>query len=91
MFQENELITLLVGVAACLFIVWNKSLLKSIPSHRLLFTAFSCALLSWIFTVLEGFFLPNILNAAEHCCYVISSLFITAWIWCVFAKKGQFT
>lgn len=79
MIQENELITLLVGIGVAIFILTNFRRLFRIPSFPVLFAAFTFTLMGWVLTNLEGFLLGDLLNLIEHACYTASSILIAVW------------
>jgi hypothetical protein len=66
MLHENEIIMLVLGAIALLFIMVNYARLKYYPSINTLITGFCFSLLGWVLTVLEGFLLETTLNYAEH-------------------------
>ena len=41
----------------------------------------------WLYTVLEGYFLGQLLNLIEHACYAVSSVFLCAWCWQAFIRR----
>ena len=79
MIQDNEIITLMVGFAAAVFIHVNMRRVKRMPFYSWILASFYTILAGWILTVLEGFFLNNILNLLEHICYALSAFFIIVW------------
>ncbi len=77
MFQESEVVNLLVGLGSAVVVAL---LARRIPMPRggLLYGGFAFLLLGYAFTVLEGFVWPEALNLAEHLCYAASGvLFLT--------------
>ncbi len=87
MIQENELATMLIGI--WVFIYTRKINLTEFPEYRYFFAGFYCLLLSWVFTVLETFFLHSFLNFVEHLLYVLSSVLLMIWCLRVFIRKGK--
>jgi hypothetical protein len=85
--SESELVLLLLGVGILIFMSANRSRLARLPSRGLFITAFHVLVLGWVLTVLEGLFLQDILNAAEHACYATSSLLIAVWCWRAFVRR----
>jgi hypothetical protein len=89
MFQENELVMLLLGVGVLIFTMGNRFTLKRLPASKILCTGFYMLLAGWILTVLEGFFWKGVLNYLEHMCYAGSSLLMAVWCWKVFGGKKE--
>lgn len=87
MIQENEVVTLVIGVGALVFIWINHVELKRLPAPRILIAAFHMFLAGWIMTVLEGFFWEGLLHTLEHICYAGSSILVAVWCWKVFQRK----
>lgn len=77
MFEESEIINLILGLAS-LVIVYYETRKRNIPDFQLFLAGFYCIALARIFTVVEGIFLGDILNIAEHLCYAISAWFFAA-------------
>ena len=80
MVQENEVIILILGIAVLGFILSNISKVKKLPLYGVMLTAFIVLLLGGTFTVLEGFFLAEILNMAEHIAYTLCAVLLLAWV-----------
>ncbi len=87
MMQENEVVTLLLGVGTLIFILGNRRQLKRLPASKILIAGFCALLAGWVLTILEGFFLQELLNFLEHTCYAGSSVLVAAWCWRVFGKE----
>jgi hypothetical protein len=81
MIQENELLTLCIGLGALTFLLVNYRSLARIPHRGLFLAAFVAGLAGWIFTVAEGFFAPDLLNLLEHVAYTLSSALVAGWVW----------
>jgi len=56
MIQQNEMVTLLLGIGCMFFILINKQKVKSIPVEKILIAGFYVLLAGYVLTVLEGFF-----------------------------------
>ncbi len=84
--ETSELILLLMGIGVIVFVLINFDRLRSLPHMGTLLLAIFALLLSWIVTVLEGFFLSNFLNLVEHSLYALASLFAMVWAWFVYGK-----
>jgi hypothetical protein len=81
MLQENEVVTLIMGIGVLLFIILNKVHVKKINSWRILVWGYYTLLSGWVFTVLEGFILENYLNLLEHISYAVSTILFAVWCW----------
>ncbi len=86
---ENEIVMLSLGVGVLIFILGNRSRLKSLAASKILIMAFYVLLLGWTVTVMEGLFWEKILNYIEHACYAVSSIFVAVWCWKVFGKRRE--
>ncbi|TFF99866.1 MAG: hypothetical protein EU541_03815 [Promethearchaeota archaeon] len=80
MIEENEVITLLLGIGTLTFVILNYAKLKELPNFQILITSFIIFLVGWNFTVFEGYFFPNLFNILEHICYLIGSILILFWL-----------
>jgi len=87
MIQENELITIFIGIGLLIFIIFNYSKLKTLPAIKIILTGLSVLAIGWILTILEGFFLEELLNSLEHLCYFLSSIIMTVWFWIAVKQK----
>jgi uncharacterized membrane protein len=81
MIQENEIITLLLGIGVMIFILANKQKMKRIPAAKILIAGFYVLLSGWVLTILEGLFWRELLNVLEHICYTASSILMAIWCW----------
>ncbi len=84
--QENELIIFLLGAAVLIFLIVNRQSVINIPEHKILTTSFYVLSFAWAATIVEGFFLGDLLNLFEHLSYAASSVLLTVWCWKVFYK-----
>ncbi len=87
MVQENEIITLLLGVGTVIFVIANHSRLRELPSSNILINGVYVLFAGWILTILEGFFLKQLLNLLEHTCYSIGAVLMAVWCWKIYKKK----
>ncbi len=87
MIQENEIITLLLGIGVMIFILANNRKVKRIPVAIILIAGFYVLLAGWVLTILEGLFWKDFLNVLEHICYASSSILMAVWCWKIFAYK----
>ena len=89
MIQENEIITLLLGIGVMIFILANKQKVKRIPAAKILIPGFYVLLAGWVLTILEGLFWRELLNVLEHICYTASSILIAIWCWKIFKNTRE--
>jgi len=88
MIEQNEVVMLVLGIGVLIFVLGNYPQLKRFPSAKILVVGFCVLLAGWVLTVMEGFYLPGILNYLEHICYAVSTVLLAAWTWIVF-RKGR--
>ena len=81
MFEENELVMILLGGGVFVLTRIYRKILNRIEAVEWLLTSFHILLAGWLVTVLEGFFWPDLLNLAEHICYALSSALLAWWCW----------
>jgi len=89
MIQENEIITLLLGIGVMIFILANKQKVKRIPAAKILIAGFYVLLAGWVLTILEGLFWRELLNVLEHICYTASSILVAVWCWKIFKNTKE--
>jgi hypothetical protein len=87
MVQQNELITFLVGFGVALFLWLNRRRIVQIPGSTWLLLSYATLFAGWTFTLVEGFVLPDLMNALEHMCYLASSVAAAGWCWVVLVKN----
>ena len=77
MFQESEIVTLLLGVASLsiFFLLFRGTWL---PQRRFIKTGFVCILCSYVFTVIEGILWHSFFNMLEHISYALAGIFFAA-------------
>lgn len=86
MVHENELFLLGIGIMVLAFVL-STSRLKRFPLPDLFIIAFAVLFAGWIFSVMEGFFMEDVLNVIEHVCYAGSSVLVAIWTWKTVGKK----
>jgi hypothetical protein len=91
MILQNELVTLILGLAALAFFVVGRARIKNLPRWRLFLLAFAALSAAWVLTVAEGFFLPTALNLIEHICYAVSSIAFALWCWRISSDHQEST
>jgi len=81
MFQENEVVMFILGIAVFVFMVLNRNHFIRIHSWKTLKWGYFILLAGWFFTILEGLILEFYLDVLEHLCYLISALMVVIWCW----------
>lgn len=79
--QENEIITLVLGLGALIFTYLRRKELENMPGWGVALAAILSLVGAWIFTVAEGVFWGPQLNILEHFCYAASSVLFATWCW----------
>ncbi|MBW1812399.1 MAG: hypothetical protein JRJ39_01645 [Deltaproteobacteria bacterium] len=87
MIQENELILLILGIGVLAFFTMGRVRIKELPRWRMFLLAFTVLVVGWIFTILEGFFWPEVFNLIEHSCYAVNSILLAVWCWWIFTDR----
>jgi predicted ferric reductase len=87
--QQREIIRLILGIGALVFVLLHRPELKKLPAWGTLLTAFSLVLLSWTVAALEDALWPKALKLIEHSCYALSSLILAMWCWRLFATRWE--
>lgn len=80
MGHEHEFLVMLVGLIIGAFFHTNHQQVKNIPNWVMFSFAYHALLAGLVLSVLEEYFLPVILNLAEHISYAASSLLLAVWI-----------
>ena len=60
---------------------------RAYPGVKLAPPLLSALLAGWTLTLVEGFVLPDLMNALEHMCYMASSVAAAGWCWVVLVKN----
>lgn len=78
MFQESEIVNLLVGFGSVPVLV---ALGRRVgpPRAGVLYAAFACILSGYVCTVAEGVFWPDLLNLVEHLAYAAAGCLFLAY------------
>lgn len=79
MFEEIELITLIVGMGIPVFMYANRQTLFRTPYMKVLVFSYCCFLAAWTATVIESYILLNVMNVIEHSLYFIGCLLLACW------------
>jgi predicted ABC-type exoprotein transport system permease subunit len=89
MYQENELITFIIVLGILVFLLANRKRIDILMDRYLLLSFFFYIAAS-VFTVVESFLLPSLLNILEHVSILLHSVFFTVWIWRIIKQKTGF-
>ncbi len=89
MLQEKEVVTLILGAGVLVSFWVGRRDLRQFPAWKIFAAGFHLLLLGWALTVLEAFFLGNLLNTLEHACYAASSAVLAVWCWRVLGARGE--
>ncbi len=87
MVQENEIITLILGVGTLLFVVFNRRPLRSVAHSKLLLSALIVAFWAWVLTNVEAYIWFDFVNCLEHICYAVSSVLLA--VWCLISLRDR--
>ncbi|HOQ04059.1 MAG TPA: hypothetical protein PKY88_02445 [Anaerohalosphaeraceae bacterium] len=87
MFEESELIALLITLGVSFFLWATRKIIMNLPSYQFLLISFGFYLASKICTVLEGFFWESALNSLEHISAILSCAVFFWWCLRLGAKK----
>lgn len=90
MFQESEIVNLLVGFGSIPVIVLLARRVV-IPRGRVLYCGFGFLLLGYVSTAVEGMVLPDLLNLIEHWSYAAAGLCFLAFTLAFHARPGSGT
>ncbi|MBP8849661.1 MAG: hypothetical protein KBG80_03800 [Breznakibacter sp.] len=89
MIYENEAAMLLLGVGGLWFILRHYSQIKRIVAWPWFVASFYFLFLAWSSTILEGFWMPNLLNVVEHLAYATSAGLLFVWCWKLVTSSKQ--
>jgi len=85
---QDEFVTLVLGMGVLASFTVGQMKVKILPDGKVFLLSFSLLTAGWMFTVLEGFFWPDLFNLLEHLCYAVSTVLLALWCWRVFSDKG---
>lgn len=81
MYNDNEIVILLLGGFVLALIFINRSKIRRLPKFPLCLACYLALSASWLCTVLEGFFMPDFFNSLEHVGYTVSAVCMACWTW----------
>ena len=87
-FEEGEVILIIVGVIVLFFIYRNRQKLMTLERFNLIIGSFFAFFVGWVFTIVEGLTFGDLFNFFEHGFYFIGSLILAIWIYSVFVRGG---
>ena len=87
--HENEVLMFTLGLGVCLTGCTFRGPLLRIPDWPFLRAAYLVLLTAWGATILEGLFLPALLNFVEHTGYALSAILLAMWCWRTSVAPGE--
>lgn len=90
MFQESEIVNLLVGFGSVPVIALLARRI-AVPRGTFLYGGFGFLLLGYVSTVIEGLVFPDLLNLLEHYSYAAAGLFFLAFAFPRTVRPGSGT
>ncbi len=87
MYQDNEIIMLILGLSVFIFVIIRRHEVIRIPVAGPLMASFAVLVAAYLFTVLEGPFYPRLFNLIEHICYAVSSILLAVYAYIAFFRR----
>ena len=87
MYEERELISLMLSVFALAFVLAQPRKLKSIPFSGFLTASFITLWMSWAFSFIEGFVWEPFFNFLQHGFSGLSAVLLAVWSGHVLLRK----
>lgn len=87
MLQENEIIMLILSVGTLIAIKANSHRMINLPRPSLLISSFVFFTMAAVFTNLESFLWPDLLNIVEHFCILVSTILLAVWTYSAGVKS----
>jgi hypothetical protein len=87
MFEQREVITLMLGVGVVLFVIRERQTLKSVRNWHLLLSAFLLLFLSLTCSVVEVLIWEPQINLLQHIASALSAIALAAWCWFTLARQ----
>lgn len=81
MVEGKEIVMFMLGLGVILFIVVRYRNIIGIPDRVFLIASFVVFTAAAFFSIIESFFLENVINIFEHLCYTVSAVLLL--VWCV--------
>jgi hypothetical protein len=89
MFQEYEIISIILTLGLLGYMVFNRGRFQRIPAHSLLLITFTMMITGWFLTVLEEVLLHDLFDLLEHLAYMAGALTLSAWCRRVFTEGTE--
>lgn len=80
-WNENEIIMLVISFLSLVFIVFSFKDIKKVAGHIYLLISFSFFMGASIFTIIESFFWGDFFNFMEHFSYLASLILLFIWFY----------
>lgn len=89
MYKEYEILALMLSLGVLITLLIFIRLLSRLPKWKLLLSSYLFMVCAAIATVLEGFYLPVVLNHIEHLATLVGLVLLGLWTWNVFMRGRQ--
>lgn len=89
MYQENEIVTLLITLGIGFFFWANRKSIVQVQAWYMLLVSYLFYFVSTCFTVLEGYIWPTALNLLEHLFILLFSIVFLLWCWQIGYRKEK--
>lgn len=86
--ELTELISFIINFGIFIFIIINYKNVRSIIAFKILLISLIFLNIALIFTILEEYYYPDMLNLLEHIFYTLFSIGVLIWILKV--RKGDY-
>lgn len=88
--MDDEIAMLTLSIIGSLFCISYRQAIKEVGAQMFEFALYVFTA-ACVFTVIEGFVFPSLLNILEHVAYLTSSVLIGCWLYQVrYANHNQF-
>jgi hypothetical protein len=91
MFEQREVITLLLAAGVLAFIVIHRETLKSVPNWPVLFASFLFLFTSLACSVVEGMYWETLIDSIQHLCSGSSGVAMAIWCKLTFVTREPTT
>jgi hypothetical protein len=91
MFEEREVITLLLGVGVVIFVIRQRDVLRSVQNWPMLCLAFLLLFASLAASVIEVMIWEKVVNWLQHLCSSLSAIALAIWCWLTFVRRDPAT
>lgn len=81
MFQENEIVNLLIAFASIPVLFHLGRRVRLAAAGNLLYIGFALILAAYVFTVVEGIFWHNAFNILEHLAEALAGFAFLGYVW----------